>query len=294
MNKYLLKIAEAHGEPQGQPLEKVALRKIVEQIAKGNVKKHLLDLAEQGFIKSPKVYAEGMKRGNAVLSKQFQAPISRSAAGRDNHMTSTLNASGGAALLTHKTGPKIHHAVGKKSPLSINFLPDTPYSKQLNNINASAAIRHELHEANEARHLVGQGKWKRVSKQESIAGLKKRLSSIGVHEVPHLDKHVPRIESNSLKLDAPPIVDRDLGVIGNHLSTRVLGRESEDVRKNPYLRISPMARLRGYGEADLIHKLTGKRYGQDKMTGKDLKKLHNAPVSVDQAGNKYIDATPDE
>ena len=64
--------------------------------------------------------------------------------------------------------------------------------------------------------------------------------------------------------------------VGLHISPRVLARESELVRKNPYLSKS-FKRIRGdSGEADTIERLTGKKYGVDKMTGKDYYKAHTA------------------
>lgn len=52
------------------------------------------------------------------------------------------------------------------------------------------------------------------------------------------------------------------------------------VRKNPYL--TKIRDLReATGEAGLVHKITGKRFGQDRLTAKDMDKLHNAsPIHI--------------
>jgi hypothetical protein len=61
-----------------------------------------------------------------------------------------------------------------------------------------------------------------------------------------------------------------------HANLAVLGRESNDVRTNPFAHTlsGGVVEMRGrLGETALVDKFTNKRYGIDKMTNKDLMKL---------------------
>lgn len=67
---------------------------------------------------------------------------------------------------------------------------------------------------------------------------------------------------------------------GLHLSPRVLSRESEMVRKNPHL-ARRFHSIRGSsGESAIMKRITGKRYGMDKMTARDHLRAHNAPADT--------------
>lgn len=67
------------------------------------------------------------------------------------------------------------------------------------------------------------------------------------------------------------------------MSLDVLGRESNLVRANPYMSNSNLKDIRSYtGENRLLKRITGKSYGADKFTGKDLRRLDRAkPSSVE-------------
>lgn len=264
-NKYLTKIASV-----SEGFEKQALRKIVEQIAKGLVKTPVFTLADKGFIKSPGVYAKGMRLGNANLSKAYNAPISTA---RAKGMDSVKDFAGGFFALAHKTGPKIHHGgprVGSLERLG-GVHSGQSFAAKERDMQSSLAIRHELHEAREYRDAPGVITKAFKDKNEATAAV---LQQLNKNKLGPKDKSLPRMVSNIVTVPTP-------SAKFGHNSPRVLGRESEDVRKNPYLHNSGIALTRRFGdESEYVHKITGKYYGRDKMTGKDLKKLHkNVPHS---------------
>jgi hypothetical protein len=50
-----------------------------------------------------------------------------------------------------------------------------------------------------------------------------------------------------------------------------------------------MVSFRGKGESSLLKKITGKTYGSDRFTGKDLTKLHKAtPDRINEEQNEKI------
>jgi hypothetical protein len=255
MNKYLLKFAE---------FEKSALRRIVEEIAKGTVKTPTFVLAAHGFIKSPTTYAKGMRLGNANLSKAYNAPISSA---RAKNMKPMLDAAGGFITLPHKSGPKIMHGGAYKPALTRDVPKGHSFSRQHEDIRNSVILRHELHEAREMRESTGLIRKTFKNAQEATASM--FGNKVAVPSTGEAGRAV-RMASNLVKHD-------NIAHYSGHFSPRVLGRESEDIRKNPYLKNATLAKIRNQGhEAADLFDVTGKRYGKDKFTGTDLKKLHNS------------------
>ena len=249
-NKYLEKIAE---------LEKVSLRRIISEFAKGKISTPLSELVSKGAIKSEGVYARGMRKGNSVLAKQTNSFVQRPHSALDKAL-----ADGGGGYFTiplHKGHNKI---VANKS----GFMGGTEVSHQ-------ASVRHELFEAMEANHQRKSGIVKSID-------MPKILHNKEAYPVPpKLRQEVDRLNSNVMAGEMSQITRRHTSpsgesvptIVGQHLSPRVLTRESEMVRKNPFLQ-KGFKDVRGSttGESSLIQKLTGKEYGTERMTGKDHKK----------------------
>ena len=90
---------------------------------------------------------------------------------------------------------------------------------------------------------------------------------------------------------------KDHVVIGRHVNLSVLGQESNDMRKLHKFHNSPETFIPGMrrdsGEAQLVERITGKRYGQDPITKLDLEKLrnHKNEVSLSRGPNKDFDAS---
>lgn len=246
MNKYLEKIAT---------FEKAALRRAVAEFAKGNISKSLEQLYSKGVIKSPKVYAEGMRRGNDVLAKHTNSIITKARPG--TILSSVADNGGGYSNVGKKGGGS--HIIISRTPNS--SLVQDSYKSILHQGN----IRHELFESMDLNHF------RKDPLRKINIDRKKQYKDLAEYGVDNkvLDK-VKKLHNNVDEYKGTFLKHPQHGIIGNHQSPRVLTRESEMVRKNPYLNDSILRGLRDdTGESHLIKRITGKRYGMDKMTSKD-------------------------
>lgn len=161
------------------------------------------------------------------------------------------------------------------TPLHSVFTPNQ------NRANHALAMRHEADEVREAgkgtvarvfnkitpkerkashkflKNLESNKGWR--AKLVSLSGQKEDISK-GIHEV---------LKSN---------IGKQVGV---HSNLAVLGRESNNVLKLKMhgVEFDKMHKLRGSSgsnETSLINRISGKKYGQDFLTKKDLKKMRNA------------------
>lgn len=298
-------------------MEKQALRRIVSELAKGLVKTPLENLAAKGFIKSEKTYAKGMRLGNAALSKLHKAPISANIKSNSGHLRMISQSSGGAFTIPHISGPKIF-----KSENQINA-SSGHLSRSGKDLNTSLGIRHELHESSYVNKVKDAKKFAN-SKEEA----RHQLTGLGLNEENIKNNHLealPRIRANSLDVKPTVIsnqrfmkmkddtifkvlgmnkdhlsVDQAKGFVenirnskspvGSHMNLGVIGKESNDIRTNPYLRKLQFPEYRKVsGEAAAVKAITGKKYGADKITKKDLKKLESPKqVEIDSNGNKEL------
>ncbi len=269
MNKYLEKIA-LH--------EKEALRRIVSEIAKGTVTTPLKELVGKGFVKSRAAYAKGMNEGNkAILSKMTGVQVYRPKTPSDK----ALSAQGGgfATVNRHSGRIDVMHE-GKKS--IAHYILGT---RNTHDVYTPAMIRHELFEARDMQHLSKEGlrpSGRRSSILNSVSdamrGYKVPESAVREQRVAltHALRHVKPVAFGSFR-------NQHGAPVGAHATPRVLSQESEMVRKNPYL--SHLRETReSLGEASIVKDITGKRFGIDKMTGKDHRKaFYTKPKDVDNS-----------
>lgn len=273
-------------------LEKIALRRVVEELAKGKVAAPLESLVAKGFIKSPKVYAKGMREGNAALAQRFGAKISASA--KEGSLAEMLtNAGGGAAALARPGGSVVHH-----DRLNMGSAGLSKTQKSLSN---SAMIRHELFEGDELRQAPLKGastlarKAREIKKNlgqaplepKTLGRLTKTLTHKEVMSAPPtligrsqrglLGEATYRELKNTFANDPAVLKSlRGSSVVGGHMSPMVLGREANMIRQNPHLQGGYMQTMRAdHGEDELLKRVTGKEYGKDRFTGTDLKKLRD-------------------
>lgn len=224
----------------------------------------LEQLAAKGFVKSKKVYTAGMRKGNDNIANQVGAVIQRPKSEGQRMMASS---GGGCVTLPNKDHGSIIMAEGKT-------LGSTKLEHQ-------AMIRHELFETMEANRM------RKDPSNSFHTDIHKILTDYST-SLPPLDRipdktvdQFSRTLDHSLRLKPILNMDSSGGVIGSHFSNRVLTRESEIIRKNPYLshvntRDSLLARHRSRGEDKIITRLTGKRFGEHKMTSRDHNKALNA------------------
>lgn len=244
-------------------LEKVALRRIISEIAKGNVTTPIKTLAQQGFIKSKGVYAKGMNEGNKSIASSIPN-LQTSRARTTADLQRTAQGGGFVTLMKPGGGIQTMHS-GRRADIH-----NLPGSENMRDVGTPAFNRHELFEAADARALEAKHALPTVRRSNITKAYVGGLKSQGL---PDADIKEGRQQvlgfMKNLKV-ALPSMFKDSGgnVVGAHLSPRVLSRESEMIRKNPYLK-----HLRDHressGEASIIGGITGKRFGVDKMTGKD-------------------------
>lgn len=289
-------------------LEKIALTRVVKELAKGTLgeygsakaMKSVHDLMQAGAIRSPKVYTQGMRVGNQEIAKKTGQFINKARPGTARGVLA--QAGGGAASSTQQVR-------GKNTPIAI--IPQGPQPGQSKHLmysvedsslkpgqetNLSGAAG-KVHNELSVRHEVIEGKYgaKRPLKQNSPETMEEIRRGLEEFSTP------PRISSRMLaqnthipaelaKMYSPKVMVRGKvypgQVVGSHHSPGVLGQESEVVRKNPYLSALPsriVDHRRNQGEGDFLQHITGKTYGREKYTGKDIRKLERAKPDATSA-----------
>ena len=255
--KYITKKAEIM---ENKYLEKIALRRVISEIAKG-LSTPLETLVSKGFVKGESAYNKGMKLGNRNIAKKLGVTISKGNSKGEN----VISNSGGGYITMNRGGDT--RIIANPKPLYLSR--QSPVHQGF--------VRHELFEAGVAKNPNS----KTLSGNRSILSNayshipEEVKNSIGEHEIAKEKYHVLRGMTDA-PIHGDPVVIKNKagGIVGQHLSPQVLTQESEMVRKNPYLsRLKSMRSITG--EDNLVQQATGKKYGVDKMTGKDHAKANN-------------------
>lgn len=274
-------------------LEKIALTRLVSELAKGKVNRPLYKLIEDGFLRKPGVYAKGMRKGNDILTKKINSGVYTPKYGTTSAGNSAVNL-GGYGTLFHEGGSHIvfnkDHSVlenGVKGVFpnrqAVSGLQTglqyagrgIKYSKQEKELIHQAGIRHEVFEADSFSKSKNKISEYSRDMKEGVIHRAKIMEEYGVTG-PKESKNAIRLANHMSYPQLNGIIADHTGVVGMHHSLGVLGKESEIIRKNPYLHQSSISKIRKLtGEDRLISDLTGKRYGVDKITGKDLRKLES-------------------
>lgn len=266
-------------------LEKIAATRLAKELAEGNVSVDPLVLAKRKFLRNPEAYEKGMKKGTSNILDSVNADVSKPnpSSGVGEHLTP---GSGGYFTSTGKDG-KIHvlNAREHSSVHGLNPKSGEPYSRQLDGLVHQQNIRHESHEAQAIRRALTEGG--KVDPQKTIDYLN------------HVDMYQDRYNVDPKKLNPirrflkamqiivpSAIIHKNGEKVGAHQDLVVLARESNSNRLNPYLKHIGLTPIRkATGEAALIEKITGKRFGVDKMTKTDFRKLEKKePTGLSNRG----------
>lgn len=249
-------------------LEKIAVTRLVKEIALGNVKTRVSDLNRMGFLRSPNQYAAGMRKGTSNLLRQSGGVINQGVPG--SLAGDLLHSSGGYMTTVKKDGvPVISFDKTIGSPLlnqkDFGSSDRRTFSK---NLMHQALLRHEAFEAQAVSKAIKNGKL--VHSPEREMQINESITSNAKSQGAP-DSSVRRYlrgVSNIISPDSPPTPH-------GHYQFSILGQESELVRKTPYLRNSPLHGMRAAtGETTNVRRATGKSYGWDKLTGKDFAKMN--------------------
>lgn len=228
-------------------LEKIALRRSVVEFAKGTLSKSLPELSQLGVIKPKKVYLEGMKRGNLALAQKNNTVIQEA----KNPGARMLAGMGGG----YTTAPPNKNNV-------IRILTDKNGPLNADKMSHQGLIRHEIIEANSLRR-------RNASTVPFHRDITQDLHSLGVSakDSRKMNREVHR------HITPFSVIKVEDNIVGSHFTPSVLSRESEEVRKNPYIK-DVFTNLRNMSsEKSWVENTTGKRYGVDKMGKSSNKKM---------------------
>lgn len=242
MNKYLTKIAG---------LEKESANKVMNDFAAGKLKQGLAELTNLGKIRSEATYLNGMKRGNAALAKKHNITIMEATNPIDIHMVQQHN---GYTNGYAPNGSKVvlHHRESMRMPSHAFSATGRPVT----DMEHEAMIRHEIFELKDLDHKV-----------RSVGT---RGKDSGYLDVPNPSEDLKWTRFVRDKRFLQPG-----GLMSQHQSPRVLTRESNMVRENPYL--LGVKKLRHNTREDqLVQRLTGSRYGMDKIHNSSHRKAYYA------------------
>ena len=230
MNKYLIKIAG---------------NRLIKEIMKAPGKFDVKGLTEKGFVRGMDQYAEGLGKGNASLAKQHGTSIKIVDHNSPMQQKVELLQSGGYRFSSGFFGKGVearnHDTFRSRalSPLHRAFEGDAH-----NNLTHQMGVRHEVHEARDAKELMPRG---------MFGGENPNHKNVGY-------------------------MARDGKLVGNHMSPGVLMRESNDYRHIPHDPKDIFSKFRREsGEANTLHRLSGKEYGKDVFTNKDIRKAQADP-----------------
>lgn len=217
-------------------LEKIALTRLVKEIAKGAVKAPVESLVQKGALRSMETYTSGINKGTEALAKRFNATIREPANGAELGQVIQF---GNAATYAHPNG-KIDIVHSKPNSFIRKFVSPIHSVKggeRINEFNHAIALRHEVYEAQAAREAQKAGEPLEVNRF---------VDSSGVLRGAHLSPTVLAREGNLLR--ATPHAGAGK-MKGNRVDS---------------------------GEAAILNRITGKVSGRDKFMGKDMKKLRKA------------------
>ena len=247
-------------------LEKIALNRTVKNLIEGKLGEASKKLIfNSGVLRSERTYAKGIREGNRYLSKIHGVVHSAAGGGFDKpHLTAVAALGGGASSIPLKDGRVLS--------THLKTIPHTTPSFKEN------LIRHEIHEGREVRKLKTLGRPEMSEK--TVAG-----PIDAAKEIAYSEESRKKLDSLKKSIGTMPkptlIVGPDSGLRGSHASLAVLGRESNDLRVNPYSHQLKDIR-QSTGEAGLISRITNKRFGVDRLSNKDLHKLRTAPTNFSQ------------
>lgn len=259
MNKYLEKIAE---------IEKIALNRLTKHIIENRHafgKEELEGLYRKGALRSPLQIMRGQKDWDKEQLGKLKIRHERLTGAVKDRFESAYG--GGAAAGAYLPARK--SIVGNiKGPTRSH---ETAEAVEYND----SGMRRFAAQRN---RRLNRPDLRRKAKELELND--PEIKSMIPESVELMGKHFP---------GSAPITQGGL-LMGMHNNLAVLGRESNFLRTNPYSHVTPMKhpqvpkdfgltlpKLRGMtGEDRLVGRVTGKRFGVDKMTNKDLRKLRKA------------------
>jgi hypothetical protein len=263
-------------------LEKIATTRLVKNLAKGLVTTPVKDLVSGGYIRSAARYAKGMRAGVKSLANEAGADITRITKVKSIQAEGVQSGSGYVTTPSRNGKIHIYHDGGKSAglPSSMNG-PEKQVEHQ-------AGLMHEVFEAQSLRKDLSKGIPDTNLADVSVWKTQRDMTRPGADLKILKDRlrfysqmASPRIRAVTVKNGMPT---------GYHQSLEVLGKESNMIRKNPHLHHGiHMSSRKTDGEADYLKKLTGKLYGVDKFTKKDLKKLDTASPTRNDAYQDFHD-----
>lgn len=271
-------------------LEKVALTRLVKEIARGSVSATPASLLERGMLRSPSTYSRGARVANDKLQAKLGVNVNKASS---KGLTSIIAPQAGGYASLPRKGENPTVIFGKSSPLVQDMdigAANGGHSKALRGMQHQAGISHELFEAEAIKR---RSRKEPVRDRSSRSAANYAATSQALPQAGFSAKDTYHVLRGVKDMDAPrlgaELHHSSYGQVGGHMSLDVLGRESNLVRANPYMAKSPLSNIRSQtGEADYLHKITGKRYGSDRFSGKDLKKLDRAkPDQVGPNSNIY-------
>ncbi len=251
-------------------LDKIASSRLIREISKGSIKDlrdKLPIFANRGFLRRPSVYSEGMIKGTDEINALNNTVISKSSTG-SSYRTSVLK--DGKHIIEH---PGLGRGTEQARKLGLIPKENTYLSDQISKLVHQQGLRHEAYESTALRKL--HDRYPGYSDQSLGNMISQYKTLIELDPANKVLKRDLRYLTNKKVVPLHGEVRTHSGkIIGNHADLSVLGKESNDVLKNPYLQAYGLQKVRRVlGEAKLLEKITGKRYGTDKFTNKDLLKL---------------------
>lgn len=230
----------------------------------------LSKIKNAGMVRSKDIMLDGLHRGTQNIVSQKGGEIHGS--GFINKVIAFSR--GGYA----QTGGNIKH-IGDSffkflTPLHSVFTPNQ------NKANHALAMRHEADEVREA----GKGTIARVFNK--ITPKERKVSHEFLKNLENNKgwraKLVNRFAQEDMSETLREVLKNNIGKqVGAHNNLAVIGRESNNVLKLKMhgVEFDKMHKLRGSrgsNEISLINRISGKKYGQDFLTKRDLKKIRNA------------------
>ena len=264
-----------------QYLEKIALTRLVKQMAIGAVKKTPQELHAAGVLRSAAHYAERTAVGTAKINAKSGVNISGVSKKNTNSKIFAGMGGGYATTVSSKGEITIHHNHGKLSPLTQGLTGD------LRELAHQSGLRHEAYEGQAIRKSL-----------DSKADLRTHLITPEVKsafkDTAGIIAGSPRAEISMGRATERLAAPKHSALMVNdwsgptpksvHHNMSVLARESNMIRANPYLHASPLARIRRVtGENKYVSRITGKEFGKQRMGKKDFRALDRAPTE-DTAG----------
>jgi hypothetical protein len=265
-------------------LEKIASTRLVRELVKGSVPMSVNSLFRRGALRSPARYAKGMREGVGAIAKKVGADFT-AVKRLDTVQGDGIVRSGGYTTVASRDGGiHIYHDKGISSDIHIGE------SKARKDIAHQSGLMHESFEAEQIRRDLSRGVIDTGAAQLTLKKYKEYALRKGIPEKSLKDTE--RFLNQAASPASRAVLVKDGKEVARHQSLVVLGKESNMIRTNPYLRVHGLSKNRmESGEANFISKITGKKYGVDRFTGKDLKKLDKKSPTIVINGSHIHDLT---